>query len=364
MNAATTDMPILRPTPGQLALASAGIARQSPAARGLWLAMSRHYPLIYVWLENKRLHPLVDAPPAAVLDRLNVRAVLLGQGATLAQRVVKPAAPNLIAQRRPFEILQKLRLPREMLQSKALGPLEAEWQRLARLNNLWFVRRCHLAYRDDLAGSYREIAGNDERVIELNLNTELTFSNYKDERRVTLEKGEAFFEVSHDLSHPFVVRAGEGKIRVTGTRFNVWLYEDQVRVNLIEGSVLVTSNAALPGDGLRLGPAMQAQYRHGDYTPQISQTYANDNALAWRNGKLVLDNLALNEALPLINRYLSKPLKLADANTGAIRVGGVYNVKELGGLVNTLPKVLPVYLTRNNEGDPVINSIPRQPPKT
>ncbi|MEI7048787.1 FecR family protein [Pseudomonas koreensis] len=210
----------------------------------------------------------------------------------------------------------------------------------------------------------RQVTLKDGSQVELNLNTELTFSNYKDERRVTLKKGEAFFEVSHDLSHPFVVRAGEGKIRVTGTRFNVWLYEDQVRVNLIEGSVLVTSNAALPGDGLRLGPAMQAQYRHGDYTPQISQTYANDNALAWRSGKLVLDNLALNEALPLINRYLSKPLKLADANTGAIRVGGVYNIKELGGLVNTLPKVLPVYLTRNTEGDPVINSMPRQPPKT
>jgi len=210
----------------------------------------------------------------------------------------------------------------------------------------------------------RQVTLKDGSQVELNLNTELTFSNYKDERRVTLKKGEAFFQVSHDLSHPFVVRAGEGKIRVTGTRFNVWLYEDQVRVNLIEGSVLVTSNAALPGDGLRLGPAMQAQYRHGDYTPQISQTYANDNALAWRNGKLVLDNLALNEALPLINRYLSKPLKLADASTGAIRVGGVYNIKELGGLVNTLPKVLPVYLTRNTDGDPVINSMPRQPPKT
>ncbi|WP_025109972.1 FecR family protein [Pseudomonas sp. H1h] len=217
----------------------------------------------------------------------------------------------------------------------------------------------HFAATDNV----RQVTLNDGSQVELNLNSELTFSNYKDERRVTLKKGEAFFEVSHDLTHPFVVRAAEGKIRVTGTRFNVWLYEDQVRVNLIEGSVLVTSNAALPGDGLRLGPAMQAQYRHGDYMPQISQTYPNDNALAWRSGKLVLDNLALNEALPLINRYLSKPLKLADASTGAIRVGGVYNIKELGGLVNTLPKVLPVYLTRNTEGDPVINSMPRQPPK-
>jgi ferric-dicitrate binding protein FerR (iron transport regulator) len=44
-------------------------------------------------------------------------------------------------------------------------------------------------------------------------------------------------------------------IRVTGTQFNVWMYEDQVKVNLIEGSVLVGSNADQPGDGLRLDPA-------------------------------------------------------------------------------------------------------------
>jgi transmembrane sensor len=211
--------------------------------------------------------------------------------------------------------------------------------------------------------SIRQVTLNDGSQVELNLNSELSYSNYKDERRVTLKKGEAFFSVSHDTSHPFVVKAAEGKIRVTGTRFNVWLYGDQVRVNLIEGSVLVTSNSALPGDGLRLGPSMQADYRHGDYMPQISQTYANDNSLAWRSGKLVLDNLALNDALPLINRYLNKPLMLADTNTGSIRVGGVYNVKELNGFVNTLPKVLPVYLTRNAEGNPVINSIPKQPPK-
>jgi transmembrane sensor len=218
----------------------------------------------------------------------------------------------------------------------------------------------HLRATDNV----RQVTLSDGSQIELNLNTDLTFSNYKDERRVTLKKGEVFFNVSHDATHPFVVRAGEGNIRVTGTRFNVWLYEDQVRVNLIEGSVLVTSNRALPGEGLRLGPSMQARYKPGDYMPQISQTYPNDTSLAWRNGKLVLDNLALNEALPLINRYLDRPLMLADNSTGSIRVGGIYNIEELNNLANSLPKVLPVYLTRNKEGNPVINPMPKQPPKS
>ena len=108
---------------------------------------------------------------------------------------------------------------------------------------------------------------------------------------------------------------------------------------------------------------MQARYKPGDYMPQISQTYPNDTSLAWRNGKLVLDNLALNDALPLINRYLDKPLMLADSATGSIRVGGIYNIKELNSFASSLPKVLPVFLTRNKDGNPVINPMPQQPPK-
>ncbi|CAI8788803.1 transmembrane sensor [Pseudomonas sp. IT-P12] len=216
----------------------------------------------------------------------------------------------------------------------------------------------------EASNSTRQVTLGDGSQVELNLGTELTYSNYKDQRRVTLKKGEAFFRVSHDANHPFIVRAAEGKIRVTGTQFNVWMYEDQVRVNLIEGSVLVSSNDDLPGDGLRLEPSMQARYKHGDFIPQISQTYANDTSLAWRQGKLVLDDLALSDALPLINRYLSKPLILADNNTGTIRLGGIYNIKELDSLVGTLPKVLPVYLTRNKDGNPVLNSIPQQTPRS
>lgn len=205
----------------------------------------------------------------------------------------------------------------------------------------------------------RTVTLPDGSEIELNLGTELTYANYKDQRRVTLSKGEAFFKVSHDATHPFVVQAAEGRVRVTGTQFNVWMYEDQVKVTLLEGSVLVTSNKKLSGDGLRLEPGMQARYKAGDYAAQISQTYANSPDLAWRNGKLVLDNLTLADALPLINRYLSTPLVLADRATGALRVGGVFNTKEINSLVTSLPKVLPVYLTLSQDGKPVLNALPR-----
>jgi transmembrane sensor len=55
---------------------------------------------------------------------------------------------------------------------------------------------------------------------------------------------------------------------------------------------------------------------------------------------------------------------VADHSTGSIRLGGIYNIKELDNLVPSLPKVLPVYLTRNKDGNPVLNSIPQQAPKS
>jgi transmembrane sensor len=225
--------------------------------------------------------------------------------------------------------------------------------------NLGWVANSYERFEADT--SVRHITLGDGSQVELNLGSELVFANYKNERRVTLKKGEAFFDVSHDTQHPFVVRAGQGQVRVTGTRFNVWMYQDQVRVTLVEGSVWVTSNQALASNGSQLSPGMQASYKADDYQPQIREVDANDSSLAWRNGKLVLDNLALSDALPLINRYLEHPVMLADNSTGALRIGGIYNLNEVKNLVPSLPKVLPVYLTQNQDGNPVLNSIGQRP---
>ena len=67
-------------------------------------------------------------------------------------RPLRAAAINLVATRKPLEILQQLRIPRLPPVLTPADPAQAEWARLAALPNLWFVRRRNLAYRDDLAG--------------------------------------------------------------------------------------------------------------------------------------------------------------------------------------------------------------------
>jgi hypothetical protein len=116
--------------------------------------------------------PVARADFRAVLAKLNSRT-----------RTLKPAAPNLLAQRKPLEVLQRLRLPLPFTLPDVANPSDAEWARLARLPTLWFVRRRNLAYRDDLVGNGVAATGDDEialekavrdRVLALGLNPQLT----------------------------------------------------------------------------------------------------------------------------------------------------------------------------------------------
>ncbi|ELK4796425.1 TPA: FecR domain-containing protein [Pseudomonas aeruginosa] len=199
----------------------------------------------------------------------------------------------------------------------------------------------------------RHVTLPDGSEVELDLKTHLSFANFRDIRRVVLDNGEAYFHVTHDTAHPFVVRAGKGSITVTGTRFNVWKYQDNVVVTVTEGSVKVRSEGS--GNDSSLTPGMQASYYPGLLQPLV-EAVDTRQALAWREGRLILDDLPLAQALPLINRYLEHPLVLTDKTSAELRIGGIYSTREIRNLVEALPKVLPVDLEHRDDGSIRISS--------
>ncbi|TXR36231.1 FecR family protein [Ectopseudomonas mendocina] len=206
--------------------------------------------------------------------------------------------------------------------------------------------------RYEAENSRRHVVLPDGSEVDLNLGATLSYANFKDQRSVSLSRGEAYFHVSHDTRHPFVVNAADGSVTVTGTRFNVWKYQDEVVVTVTEGSVRVSTDRQ-HNQGSTLTPGMQARYHSRDYLPAVGRADTSA-AIAWRDGRLILDDMSLAEALPLINRYLEQPVLLADQATAQVRVGGIYNTHDIDGLVNTLPKVLPLKLSRNQDGNRVL----------
>ncbi len=203
----------------------------------------------------------------------------------------------------------------------------------------------------ETAQNISRITLGDGSEVELNSNSNLSFSNYRDQRRVRLSSGEAYFHVTHDSDHPFVVTAGEGSITVTGTRFNVWKYNNSVVVTVTEGSVRVQSERQ--GNDSTLTPGMQASFKPGDLKPTV-KSVDTATALAWRDGKLILNDITLGEAVPLLNRYLDEPLLLADQSTADIRIGGIYSTRDVANLVKALPKVLPIKLEPQADGTTLI----------
>jgi ferric-dicitrate binding protein FerR (iron transport regulator) len=92
-------------------------------------------------------------------------------------------------------------------------------------------------------GSKNHFMLPDGSRVWLNAGTTLTYpaTFYDDSvRRVTLS-GEAFFEITHDENHPFVIHTERMDIRDIGTAFNVKAYpgEQIAEATLIEGSIEV-----------------------------------------------------------------------------------------------------------------------------
>lgn len=204
--------------------------------------------------------------------------------------------------------------------------------------------------------SPREVELADGSTVELNSHSQLFFAHFRDRRSAWLKSGgEAYFHVTHDTLQPFSVYTDNGNVRVTGTRFNVWTDPQQMLVTLLEGSVVVSPPDSVDGNSAQLTPGMQARYSRGAERIELAQV-APAGAIAWLDGKLVIDDLTLQSAIPLINRYLPQPVYLDDATVAALRIGGIYRTDDLQALVESLPKVLPVELRKDSQGRTLLAS--------
>ena len=96
----------------------------------------------------------------------------------------------------------------------------------------------------------------DGTVVTLNSATTIKYpDHFSDSTREVYLEGEAFFDVSKNPGHPFIIHADKMNIRVLGTSFNVKSYKNEpsAEATLITGSIEVTLNDR-PSDRIILKP--------------------------------------------------------------------------------------------------------------
>lgn len=202
-------------------------------------------------------------------------------------------------------------------------------------------------------GERRRVALQDDSILTLNTATQADVRYTRDERHVALRAGEILFEVSPDKTRPFIVDTDLGRVRVTGTRFNVRYDRQRLAVAVESGSVEVATGAWWRRERVLLAAGQGVSLaRAGD----ALQAEAVDVAslTAWRQGKAVFDNVPLAQVVDEINRYRERPIRVAAALRG-IRIAGVFDVDDTRGFLATLPALIPVrVVTRADGGSDVV----------
>lgn len=116
------------------------------------------------------------------------------------------------------------------------------------------------------------------------------------ERRVSVA-GEAYFEVTHNRTMPFVVSNNATNITVLGTRFNVKAYDDEeTRITLLEGSVKVN----IPGADRLLKPGQQAKVSN---SLEVTDNTDMEEVMAWKNGLFKFDNADIRTIMRKVARW-------------------------------------------------------------
>ncbi len=119
--------------------------------------------------------------------------------------------------------------------------------------------------------------------------------------------GEAYFQVRHDPSHPFTVRAGKMETTVLGTEFDVTSYSDRpATVTLVSGSVAVKA----AGRQCRIRPGTQVTL-NADEQMEI-KTVSTEKYTNWRDGYFYFDNTSLREVLTEIGRNYGVSVECSD----------------------------------------------------
>lgn len=176
----------------------------------------------------------------------------------------------------------------------------------------------------------------DGSTIKLDAATKLEVRYAADERQILLQQGQAFFEVAADNSRPFVVKTPDSQIKVLGTGFAVGWFASYSQVEVAHGKV----EFSYPGEVRQLTAGQRLQ---GKLNSQLSQLPVTAIA-SWRQGYLSFEQQPLSEVVAALNRYLTKPLQLADQQSAALRLTATFQLDQLAQLPEMLPKVLPVQL--------------------
>jgi len=196
-------------------------------------------------------------------------------------------------------------------------------------------------YRDDGLQTYSTGLGGHQIItladgsqIELNTDTRLRAEITAHRRFVTLERGEAFFQIVHDEKRPFVVQAGGQRITDLGTQFLARRETGRLEVDLVEGKARVDTTGQNARSALLL-PGDRAIATANELSVTKKAPHKLQEQLGWRRGVIVFDNATLADAAAELNRYNQQKIVIVGSGVGQLTLNATLPANNVGLFVRS-----------------------------
>lgn len=200
-------------------------------------------------------------------------------------------------------------------------------------------------------GESKSVNLADGSVITLNTNTRLEVLFDEKQRRITLDHGEAFFEVAKDPDRPFIVNNCSSEVRAIGTAFNVHCSLGSSSVAVTEGIVKVTDSIPDRSRETSQMLSMGEGTVLSDSTGLTSPNKLNiDRIATWRHGELIFNNTLISDVLDEINRYSNMPIGLGSPELRNLRVTGRFGIEDRALLLKALKQSLSLSSETSEDG--------------
>jgi len=198
-------------------------------------------------------------------------------------------------------------------------------------------------------GERRTVELADGSTMELNAGTRLTVTLARDARRVTLDEGQAVFNVVHDARRPFLIAAGDRTVVDVGTQFDVRRRDGKLSVTVAHGAVEVRPAAGAAGPAYRLHPGQRLDHVEQSAVSHIAAAQ-QEEVMAWRTGRLVYRGQSLGEVVADLNQQFATPIRIEDPSLAATPISGVLILDNQDAVIRRLSLLVPISTVRSDAG--------------
>ena len=262
-------------------------------------------------------------------------------------------------------LLQERRTKRRLALGMAAGILVAVGAVLTVYSPWRGPDDSHLQKYFTRIGEQQTIELDDGSVITLNTAGQLVVDYNEQVRRILLERGEAYFEVTEDLKRPFTVDLGVRSVTAVGTAFDIRKSPEHYQLAVIEGAVafhdvtdeVSSSPPPVSDDGQAVVITAPGQHRvEAGWVAEFDvsrdrltafRPESMDRYEGWRSGMLNFFYEPLYQVVQELNRYSHKKILIEDTSVIELSVYAAIRVDGIDVALKSLEQVLPIEVTRH-----------------